>query len=151
MELNKVIKAFQAVENLTYMRTKKLKLARGLYILREALRPASTFFNEERDKIYKAHPGLNTQTGVVSVEGATIEENAEEARRIDREFLELENTEWELPENLPEIEIWDGDLIEAGIDVTGDMLGVLMPFITFKEAEPPKEESTEKPVLEVVK
>ena len=133
MKLIEAAKAFKLVEELSYKRTKKVKVARGIYQLREALRPAYDFMKEEDEKIRDAHPELDVRTGVVEIEGGTREDNAKAAQAIDKEFGDLHNMDWDLGDKLPNITICDGDLIDA--EITGDMIGQLDGFIEFKESD----------------
>lgn len=138
MKLIDTAKAFKLVEELSFKRTKKTRVAREIYRLREQLRPAFEFMKEEDEKLRKAHPELNPQTGVVEIPGGTLEDNRAAARKIDEEFEAVHSMEWDLPENISEIVIHDGDLIDA--EITGDMIGLLDGLIRFEDAEEPEVE-----------
>ena len=132
MKLHQAVKAYKAAEKLSYQTGLKRKTSIQVFLLREALKPAYIYNNDEEQKIIDAYPNFDPYTGTVKIEGDNVIAASRERQQIQKELDDLHNSEWDEDQfvNLPEKFTIGED--ENTDKLTPDDLGSLMAFVEFE-------------------
>lgn len=135
MKLYNAVKAYRAAEKLSYQTGLKRGTSVKVFLLREALRPAYVYNNDEEQKIIDSHPNFDPARGLVKIVDGDVETASKEMNQIKKELDDLHNSEWDEEQfvNLPAQFTISKD--EKTDCLTPDDFGALMPFIEFEDEE----------------
>lgn len=125
------VRAYIAASKLNRL-TLPISIAKKVFTLVDRLQPSWDFQAQEEKKIYDAHPMYNPEIGGCIPEDDSLEARhkaEQEARLVVEALKQLAETEVEQFEFEP-IEI--SEELQDRIELSGEEVGYLKPYITFK-------------------
>lgn len=127
MKQGEAIRAYNAVSVLNKQRLSG-PVAKNIFMLYKALQPAWEFQCQEEEKVLSSHPAYDPSINGLALppdEEGQAKVNAE-VQQINQELKVIEDTDFEI-----EFEKFDFDLNKDRIQITGEDIGNLEPFINF--------------------
>lgn len=123
------VKAYRSISELNKQKLSSGRIAKQIYDLTSKLQPAFDFQVQEERKIYGEHPEFDFALNGIKLEGKTEEEkkaSINEIKQIEKELKDLSELDFDI-----ESDIFDINLDENRIEISGEDIGNLEKFINF--------------------
>ena len=128
MKQGEAIRAYKSAMDLNRQKLSSGVLARKFFLLTKALQPAWDFQLQEERKIFSEHPLYDNAVNGVHIpkEEPGRTEALNETQKIRDELKAIEELDFDI-----EFERFDMDLESENIQISGEDIGNLEPFINF--------------------
>lgn len=126
------VNAYVSLRDLNQHKFNDGKVAMKIFELFTKLQPSYDFRVQEERKIQEAHPKFNPVTGRMKMidDGTDQESLIQELKQVEEEFEKLSELEVDV-----DFEPFEIDLTKEQLPISGQDIGNLKPFITFKVSD----------------